>query len=174
MPKKKGKDSDAKPKTKSNTAEKSVYVEIALEKRVNSDNRKAHYNKYKDNDEQREFFSKTRRNRDKKTKKIQSARSKDKGDWDVTNVNIEDDKVEKTEDTDDYGDHTLKNIFEDFPEIDVSKLVQGGCGPCVAIGAKKGGAPRRKSPKRSRKKSAKKSKKKSPKRSRKKLSRKKS
>jgi hypothetical protein len=174
MPKKiKGKSSDSKPKSK--TSDKSVYVEVSLERRENADSKRARYNKYKDSNEQREFFSKTRRNRDNKTQDTQSAKSKDKEDWDVTNINKMDDKVEKTEDTAGYGDHTLKNIFEDFPEIDVGKLVQGGCGSYSAASSKKGGVCRHKSPKRSRKKSkkSKKSVKKPPKRSRKKRSRKK-
>ena len=160
MPKKPEKDFDNK--SNSNTSEKSSYVEVSLEKRVNSDSKKARYNKYSDDNEQREFFSKTHRNRDKKTQKMQSAKSKNKENWDITNVNKVDGEVKKTEKSDKYEDHTLKNIFEDFPEVDVSKLVQGACDTCGPSGGfKKGGARHRKSPKKSKKKSTKKSTKKS-------------
>ena len=179
----------ANPKAKSKPVKSrspSVFVEVSLEKRVNEKSKKTRYNKFESAEERKEYFSQHMRDRSANTASTKSAKSKDKGKWSVTNYDMKNGDTSKKDSMEDYSKYKIKDIFKDFPEIDVKKLVQGGVkhdssGTCgvggkVVRGRKRRSrktSPKKYSKKKSSKKKSSKKKSKPRKKSRKKRSRKK-
>ena len=122
---------------------KSKFIEVAVERRIDDDVKKARYNKYASDDETKEYMSKTERNSTKGINKTLSAkRQGSTGDWDVTEYDGP--KSENPQARRSRKNLSGKDAFSDFPELKVDSLIAtvggdqklGACDSGCAVGGK--------------------------------------
>ena len=121
----------------------STYRSIEAEKRVGDESIYAKYNKYKDKDEQKEFFMRKKRNRSKDTLTSSSGKSKDSAAWEIKSRTKKGDEDVTTESTKAYKSQSLNDVFKDFEFVDTAKL---GGRPRLRLAHKVGGAKKKKKP----------------------------
>lgn len=106
----------------------SSYRSIKAERR-NGDNDHviAEYNIYKDDDkkEQKEYFSKTKKSRSKKTMDRMSGKSLNKQKWATKSIHRKGDEKTQEEGDAPYDKHSIETTFDDFKSFDAKSAIGG-------------------------------------------------
>ncbi len=142
--------------------DKSAYTEIQLLKRINQDKEKVKYNEFTEEEHDgqpgisRKYFAEIKSHRvgDKDVKDVLIGKQIDNNDWDISEYDNDNNKIETKAPPDTYS---LSTIFKNMKPHEVitkkghKSAKKGGCG-CLVVGGKKS-----KSKKSSKKRSTKKS-----------------